>query len=632
MGRLVFLGLMIGRISGAEKEELDHRKLVESCAVSFHEKAVAQVSKSLESSLKDVMEVVPLEDAQKDKFRAAIAQIAEDRATDASQIMARYFEPMGDERLAAYLRAAQGRPLPQDTPRVEGARLLATLDHPKEWETALQDILSVEQKQHWDGEVKTRHDRARDQEIEEFIRPRRWRVVGQVTQRLNAALIEARGVLGLTDQRYKALKDLRDQVAGKVADAWALKESNWLKALPEESRSSYVVTQGSGDDAYVGYDTDATDAAWKEAFATQISADEATRYEESLSQRPKKRASCFARLFIADKDIDVYLTTRQRERLEPAVTAAFQASSWVTSLAADGPLVDLARLYSEGHKTRSEVVSDVLDEAQMERWDRRLLAGIEYQRLISNGDSLFHWKEQAVQWSIPQVLSEFLREQYTLRGPLLKKAMHLKILDLGHVLGLDERELRPVEMAGMGAVERSLETYTENCRASAEVDLQGAQPDEIVPRLMNLLKVAALPPAPEKEAVWRRALEEHLAPEQLTLWNKEVEERTQYDDRAVVDLILLDLSSKYGLSEAQEQQLAPRILGAMQAMNETRPWRRHWYLSTVERLLPVSGIQEPDLKGILTQDQWREFDSRDGYVMRQYLKNLQRRTIVIPGN
>jgi len=118
-------------------------------------------------------------------------------------------------------------------------------------------------------------------------------------------------------------------------------------------------------------------------------------------------------------------------------------------------------------------------------------------------------------------------------------------------------------------------------------------------------------------------MEENLSPEQIALWDKEVEARVRYDEHAIVDLILLDLTSKYGISESQEQRLVPKILGAMQEMKNARSPRRYWYFSATERLLPLLSIQDPELQEIFTPDQWREFQGRDGNMLRQHLKNPQ---------
>lgn len=240
------------------------------------------------------------------------------------------------------------------------------------------------------------------------------------------------------------------------------------------------------------------------------------------------------------------------------------------------------------------------------------------------------WRQNAIQMSLPEVLSNYLQEQYLIRRPVLAKAMQLRAFGVTHALTLGEASAHKLELAGLGAVEKSLDSYLREAREAAEAALRDAQPDEIAPRLFSLGGVMIPPPVPEEQEVWKHALAELLSPDQRALWEKEVAERTRYDESAVVGLILLDVGEKYGISEAQETSLGPLILNAMHEMERRRPPRRHWYFSAAERLLPFLSIGEPELKEILTPDQWRDFEGHDAFNLRQRL-DAQKRALDLLG-
>ena len=114
---------------------------------------------------------------------------------------------------------------------------------------------------------------------------------------------------------------------------------------------------------------------------------------------------------------------------------------------------------------------------------------------------------------------------------------------------------------------------------------------------------------PESKAVWDEAVQTELTPQQQAAWKKETDAREAYRSEAIAELVLAEFDRRNQLTDDQWNKLQPLIAGVIEdnsagftqvfmGMNNVP-----WYMGGPYVLIPFAGVDDNDLKAILTKDQ-----------------------------
>jgi hypothetical protein len=107
----------------------------------------------------------------------------------------------------------------------------------------------------------------------------------------------------------------------------------------------------------------------------------------------------------------------------------------------------------------------------------------------------------------------------------------------------------------------------------------------------------------------------NLNPDQTKAWQQEMDARSAYQANAIAGLVVWAFSQKVSLSRDQTAKLEPMVtkvlaeygpdIGSYFASNGL------WYLQGYSMYLPIAGIPEKDLEGLLSKEQLESWNGSE---------------------
>jgi hypothetical protein len=320
-------------------------------------------------------------------------------------------------------------------------------------------------------------------------------------------------------------------------------------------------------------------------------------------------------------DRALMLSDTQRTKLEPLLPPLLE------------PLLEQRRqqywsyspqqLFQNAGKAKPESVREILDEVQWKRWQ---------ELTASNSSSPRNTAEtNGTQPEVPDMEAAISKHLYKMFLAERKKALDAmlpQVEEAQRVLALPEETVKQLTTAAKGAVEQSLGYWRQNTERYVRQTVQSATPKNILQLLAGTARVSfgrGNSDTPQATEVWQTALKEMLTPAQSKQLEAVAQARQGFRLRAMAGMTVAELDRRRRLSSKQCAKLEPQV---QKVLAEYQPdleryMSTNWFLQYYYAMVPVAGVPEKEMQGILTPQQWKLCKDRDLPDAMQYWEGIE---------
>ena len=521
--------------------------------------------------------------------------------------------------------AAMLRPMPTEARRniLKRSYFYIRFDRPrgaaweKQWEEAALQVLSAALITQWRqtsaeerGKVET--------ELAEMVKPSEVYLRQQMEQTMMTEIDNLSTELNLDKERQERLKKLSDEA---IEESLKLGRKQWL----EQARNySTAERQRMRANTYFGLNEEQQAPAlpiWQDGLKQVLTEAERTRMTTEKEQREQRSLVALSRACLAEMDRALMLSDAQRTKLEPLLPPLLE------------PLLEQRRqqywsyspqqLFQNAGKAKPEPVREVLDEVQWKRWQ---------ELTASNSSSPRNTSEtNGTQPEVPDMeaaISKHLYQMFLTERKKALDAMLPQVEEAQRVLALPQETVKQLTTAAKGAVEQSLGSWRQNTERYVRQTVQSATPKNILQLLTGTVRVSfgrGNGDTPQATEVWQTALKDMLTPAQSKQLEAVAQARRGFRLRAMAGMTVAELDRRRRLSNEQCAKLEPQV---QKVLAEYQPdleryMSTNWFLQYYYAMVPVAGVPEKEMQGILTPQQWKLYKDRDLPDAVQYWEGIE---------
>jgi hypothetical protein len=506
-----------------------------------------------------------------------------------------------DQRLAQVAALANSSWSPNSEPPFEE----------DDWIKALHQTLTPDQITAWD---KAQADRKEvvEKEIDKTLKAGVDRIHEAQMQEILSESGAIESTLNLPKDRSAKLEDLAKSVVDQTTEMWRKRVENMLLAMEDQQRHQYTMN----GNIFIGTEADeapAEQAAWKDGVASLLTADEMTRLQAARDARKAKREHVMGLLMLVQLDEKIAFTDAQRQRLDP-ITDRLAKDVLELVPGAGG------NIYKNGYspgvfltaaaKATDSELKPILDDVQIKRW--RHLATPDSATPNTSTDGKSKPEKNLEPEDVEKTISAFLYDKAEKERKRMEETNILKAEDVARVTGLNAEVSSRLQAAARGATEEYLATWRWFTEQQIRTQLQDVTPQNVKQRLDNLQDYLFQRNfgLPNHQGVWDETVKVSLSPAQQAAWQKETDARAAFREKAVAAFVMAEFDRRNQLTVDQYGKLEPIITKVIRdnsteisqifssSFNQTP-----WYLEGFYSLLPFAGVDDADLKAILTKDQ-----------------------------
>jgi hypothetical protein len=360
---------------------------------------------------------------------------------------------------------------------------------------------------------------------------------------------------------------------------------------------------------------------WLDGLHQLFTADDIARWQADKDVRKAKRAHVMGEVMVMLLDEKLALTEIQRQKLEPIADRLVKDVPELYP--EDGPNTyytftpDL--FYSAARKASEAELKPVLDAMQLKRWSA-LTQG--EPSLPENIDNVVKPAADNGPEDVEKAVSNFFYDKSEKERERSLAANTLKAEDVTRVAGLKAEAAEQLQAAARGATEEHLTTWKWFTEQQIRSQLQDVTPQNVRQRLAGLQEFFFQRNfgMPARDTIWDETLQSQLTTAQRQAWDKEIEARKVYRGNAIAALVLAEFDRQNQLTDDQWTKLQPLIAGVVtdyaggitqvfSGMNGVP-----WYMGGPYVLIPFAGVDEDQLKTILTKDQMDAWTGSQDYA------------------
>jgi len=504
------------------------------------------------------------------------------------------------EQALAMLDQAQDQIAAMSQTDVTGNMVLP--DDQDVWVKALHQALTPAQFDAW-TQAKAKHKDAIEKEIGDILKNGADRTHDTETQVMTAECRNIESALNLPKDRAGKLEDLGKTAVDQSVALWRERTEKSLLAMDENMRRPML-----SNGFYLG--TEANESpleqpAWKEGLARLLTPDDTARLQAAKDSRKDKRAHVMGQVMVMLLDEKLALTAAQRQKLQPI---------------ADRLVKDIPELYPEGGpntyysfspesffqaaaRAPAAEIKSIIDDVQWQHWQELpQSAPVPLDTPVDDGS-----KPDDVE----KVISNFLYDKTESERKRSLATNVLKAEDVARVAGLSAESAERLQAAARGATEEHLTSWKWFTEQQLRAQLQDLTPQNVKQRLAGMQdfffqrNFGSL----NRNAIWEETVQTELTPPQQAAWKKELDARAAYRASAIAALVLAEFDRQNHLTAEQWDKLQPLVAGVVGNYNQgiTQVFSGMngvpWYMGGPYVLIPFAGIDDNDLKAILTKDQ-----------------------------
>jgi hypothetical protein len=521
--------------------------------------------------------------------------------------------------------AAMLRPMPTEARRniLKRSYFYIRFDRPrgaaweKQWEEAVAQELSAALIVQWRqtsaeerGKVET--------ELAEMVKPSEVYLRQQMEQTMLTEIDHLTTELNLDKERQERLKKLSETA---MEESLKLGRKQWM----EQARNySATERQRMRANTFFGLNEEQQAPAlpvWKDGLKQVLTEAERTRMTTEKEQREQRSLVALSRACLAEMDRALMLSDAQRTKLEPLLPPLLE------------PLLEQRRqqywsyspqqLFQNAGKAKPESVREILDEVQWKRWQELTASNSSPPRNTS--------ETNGTQPEVPDMEAAISKHLYKMFLTERKKALDAmlpQVEEAQRVLALPEETVKQLTTAAKGAVEQSLGSWRQNTERYVRQTVQSATPKNILQLLTGTERVSfgrSNGDTPQSTEVWQTALKDMLTPAQSKQLEAVALARQGFRLRAMAGMTVAELDRRRRLSSEQCAKLEPQV---QKVLAEYQPdleryMSTNWFLQYYYAMVPVAGVPEKEMQGILTPQQWKLYKDRDLPDAVQYWEGIE---------
>ncbi|MDP1590184.1 MAG: hypothetical protein Q8M07_20690, partial [Prosthecobacter sp.] len=488
----------------------------------------------------------------------------------------------------------------------------------KQWEEAASQVLIAETIAQWQKTTVEERDKV-EAELAEMVKPSEVYMRQQMEQTMLTEIDNLATELGLDKERQEKLKKLSEAA---IEESLKLGRKQWL----EQARNySAMERQRMRANTYFGLNEEQQAPAlpvWKDGLKELLTETERARMTTEKEQREQRSLIAISRACLAEMDRALMLNDAQRGKLEPLLRPLME------------PLIEQRRqqywsyssqqLFQYAGKARPETVRAILDDVQWKRWQELAASSNSTPRAMPamNGT-------QPEAPDMEAAISTHLYKMFLAERKKALDAMLPQVEEARRVLTLPEATVNRLNTAAKGAVEQSLGQWRQNTERYVRQTVQSATPKNILQLLTGTERVSFSrsnnDSSPQSAEVWQTALKDALTTSQLKQLETVARSRQDYRLRSMAAMTVAELNRRRRLSGEQCAKLEPhvqKVLAEYQPDLE-RYMSTNWFLQYYYAMVPVAGVPEKEMQGILTPQQWKLCKDRDLPDAMQYWEGIE---------
>jgi hypothetical protein len=482
------------------------------------------------------------------------------------------------------------------------------------WVKALHAVLTPAQYAAFARSQNTLDDATRKQ-IADVIKSGLDRTRQMQTDEAMAECHNIEDAVGLPKERAAKLENFARTMVDRTVELWRKHEEEYLLQMNERQRHMML-----GNGFYMGVqpnETPTTLPAWTDGLNSLLTSAELAKLQAAQDARQAKRAHAMGQIMIALLDEKIAFTQEQREKLGPIADRLVKDMSELYPQGGTGiyfaigpnTFYSAASTFAAGKAGQAEL-KPILDTVQLQRWEN--LPQAQYPQ---NGDDDAASRADAGSGTEPEdverAVSSFFYEKTENERKRSLEANTLKAEDIARVARLDAKSSERLQAAARGATEEYLTTWKWFTEQQVRSQLQDLTPQNVRQRLDSLQDYffqRNFGMSPQQD-IWDETVQTELTAQQQDAWKKETDARDDYHSNAIAGLALAELDRRVRLTDAQWSKLQPLVAGVLSDYGDgieqvfSGMNGAPWYLEGGYMLIPVAGIDDGNLKTVLTKDQ-----------------------------
>jgi hypothetical protein len=509
-----------------------------------------------------------------------------------------------------------------------------------QWTEGLRRTLTAEQAATWE-KVQAEHKQAVLTQTGGMLKTAVDRASEQQRQALLAKAATIQSTLSLPKERMEKFESLAKKAAAATAESLRQRGERMLFAMDDAQRQLALKNR----QFYLSLDAkdlETQQAAWKEGSAAILSAEEMKRLETAAENYKTRRAVVMGQVMLLQFEEKVAFTASQRERLQPIAERLVkgQPSLFPEANTERYFRLDPQIFFTAGTKATEEEMKAILDPSQWKHWQEACLT--KNSRVVR---TVFAGKKNAPPAGpethdrapdpeeVEHAFSDFLHEKTTNERKRLLAINLLKAEDAARIAGLAPEAAARLATAARGATEETLAAWKPNTESSVRSQLRDATPENIRQRLAGMdtysYSSSRSGPATPGPTIWESTVKAEIPEEGRAAWQKELDARIAYRDRAIAAMVMAEFDRKIPLTAGQWTKLEPVIAAAVKdyapdigmMFSSSNPW----YLQSYSMFVPFAAVPEKDLKAMLSKEQWERWNgSEEMSSTNNYWENVQR--------
>jgi hypothetical protein len=512
--------------------------------------------------------------------------------------------------------------------------VIAPADQPI-WAETIKASLNPEQFAAWD-KLASEKSRKLEEEITRYLKPNAERMKDQFKAGMDTVTSDVATVLSLSADRLAKLKTAAAEAVTRSVEAWRDAQAKAIRAMGETERRQIFSREGGS------YSTGSSklqrpeyQPEWKDSLKAALSEDEFQRLETAHKERSARRNQAFALLLISELDKRIGLTASQRDSMLPLALKPSRNLIKMNSTDEEEPEEESfegvtqwnlqpANFIAAALKMPEADMRVILDSVQWTRWQDYCKSKPEnsYQRRVVKLDA------DQTQADLEGLVNEYLHKSARDQEQRFVKGMLVRVEDAARIVKLQPEAVAQLSLAARGAVERTMGTWRNSLEDYLNNNLQGVRADEFRTRIAglgNLAENISRDKNPQEHPLWTDTIKATLTTEQNEIWQKELDARSAYRDRATAALAISELDRRRRLTTEQFNKLEPLIINVVKDYSPdiTRYLSNDWQLRSYYLLVPLTAIPETQLKTILSADQAKLMKERDLAQVQSYWDGIK---------
>jgi len=436
--------------------------------------------------------------------------------------------------------------------------------------------------------------------------------------------------LNLSQERLDELDALENAVATEYGEAGKAAAEKALLAMSEEDRRQAVL-----ENQISAWRPPMTLAGWKEGLAKLFTPEEMRAAHTAMEDRKNLRAQAIGKVLLGLLDEEIDFTAAQRRALEPVATAMVKNSPEL--MLQQDPhsfySVQVSSVYgviAEG--TEDPEVQAILDPVQWQHWQAvRQEPHVdapydEYAAAVSlpaaDGASTPAPSAMPEPEAVEEAISHFMEEKSVAQREKVFAQKLLKAEDAARVLQLPDDAAERLKTAACRSADIAMSEWSSEAERTVRKYLGDALPDTVEKRLElieennvveRMAGNAGNAGNGDAGVLWDIEVGSQLSPEQLKAWKAETDARNEYRAEAIGGWVACSFSQRFGLTPDQAAKMRTLLSAVVEKYEGKLSNYFHftgtWYMETSSMFVPVAGIPEEELKGLLTKEQMQNWSA-----------------------